>query len=509
MIAYLLGMVLGAAPATAAAATATAPPAAASVEPAGSWVVRDVTVIPADTDEVLAHRTVLIRDGKIARILPPGAVAKVKDASVVDGRGKFLVPGFVDAHLHLATEGAIRGSKDATLSGLDLGRDHRYDRQVMLSLLKAGVTGAANLGGSVSSDDDLLWLRGEIDAGRIDGPKLYVGKLINGPRAAVAAKPEGAVPASKPEAPTTAADGVTAVRRARERGYDFIKPYQFLNRETYLAVVEESKRQGFITTGHLPQLGCGTCADRDFTFAHPMTNVAHIEELARFARFGSDLAPKDIDALAQAMVDSRMSVSPGLITLKTIVGMYVQREVPPVPGEWLKLVDPVTRREWAPPANRYLSQAFRDQENADRFSAGYDFGRVLARELWKRGVGFTVGTDAPLPGLPFGVSAQQEMIELREIGLKPVEVLRAASINAHRLFDPGAGSGAVREGERANLVLLNADPLADVQNVAKIDGVFAQGRWLSMEQIDRKLAEGEAFQRDLERQLQARKPAAP
>ncbi|MGO4780437.1 hypothetical protein AB4084_33680, partial [Lysobacter sp. 2RAB21] len=111
------------------------------------------------------------------------------------------------------------------------------------------VTGAANLGGSVSSDDDLLWLRGEIDAGRIDGPKLYVGKLINGPRAAVMAKPEGAVPASKPEAPTTAADGVTAVRRARERGYDFIKPYQFLNRETYLAVVEEAKRQGFITTG--------------------------------------------------------------------------------------------------------------------------------------------------------------------------------------------------------------------------------------------------------------------
>jgi imidazolonepropionase-like amidohydrolase len=353
----------------------------------------------------------------------------------------------------------------------------------------------------------LLWLRGEIDAGRIDGPKLYVGKRINGPRAAVAAKPEDAVPASKPEAPTTAADGITAVRRARERGYDFIKPYQFLNRETYLAVVEEAKRQGFITTGHLPQLGCASCADRGFAFAHPMTNVAHIEELARVARFGTDLSPKDIDALAQAMVDSRMSVSPGLITLKTIVAMYVQREVPPVPGDWLKLVDPVTRLDWTPPANRYLSQAFRDQENADRFSAGYDFGRVLARELWKRGVRFTVGTDAALPGLAFGVSAQQEMIELREIGLTPVEVLRAASINAHTLFDPKAGSGAVREGEHANLVLLNADPLIDIHNVSKIDGVFAQGRWLSMAQIDRQLAEGEAFERELERQIQARKAA--
>ncbi|MGH8079034.1 MAG: amidohydrolase family protein, partial [Lysobacter sp.] len=173
MIAYLLGLAIGAAaPAT--------PSTAAAVEtqPAGTWVVRDVTVIPVDTDEVLAHRTVLIRDGKIAKILPQGAKAKIKDAQVVDGSGKFLLPGFVDAHVHIATEGAIRTSKDAALSALDLGTEHRYDRQIMLSFLKAGVTGAANLGGSVGSDDDLLRLRGEIDAGRFDGPKLYVGKLI-------------------------------------------------------------------------------------------------------------------------------------------------------------------------------------------------------------------------------------------------------------------------------------------------------------------------------------------
>jgi imidazolonepropionase-like amidohydrolase len=100
------------------------------------------------------------------------------------------------------------------------------------------------------------------------------------------------------------------------------------------------------------------------------------------------------------------------------------------------------------------------------------------------------------------------MIELREIGLTPVEVLRAASINAHRLFDPRAGSGAVREGERANLVLLEADPLADIQNISKIAGLFAQGRWLPMAEIDRKLAEGEGFERALEEQLRVHKSAA-
>jgi imidazolonepropionase-like amidohydrolase len=167
-------------------------------------------------------------------------------------------------------------------------------------------------------------------------------------------------------------------------------------------------------------------------FTHPLTNIAHIEELARFARIEHDLSPKDIAALAELVAASRVSVTPTLITLKTILDMYVHRQVPALPRDGGVNVDPVTRLNWMPPANRYLTQAFRDQEGADSFSAGYDFGRVLTRELWKRNVPLTVGTDAPLPGLAFGVSVQQEMIELREIGLKPVEVLRAASINAHR-----------------------------------------------------------------------------
>lgn len=480
---------------------AVAAPAAAAPRDEARWAIRDVTVIPADNDEVLRHRTVLIRDGRIARILDAGAMVRPQDGEVVDGRGKYLVPGFVDAHVHLANEGAIRASKDPALAGLSLEQGHRYDRRILLNLLRAGVTGAANLGGSAASDDNLLWLRDEIAAGRMPGPRLYVGKRINGPRAAVAAKPDGAVPASTVDAPTTAADGIAAVRRARERGYDFIKPYQFLNREAYRAVVEEAQRQGLITTGHLPELGCADCADRAFAFAHPLSNIAHSEELARYARVGSGLAPADIDALAQAVAVSGASVTPTLVTLKTIVAMYVQRAVPAVPGDWAQRVDPVTRREWNPPANRYLSEAFRAQDGADSFSAGYDFARVLTRQLWKRGVPLTVGTDAALPGLAFGVSVQQEMIELREIGLSPVEVLRAASINAHRLFDPERGRGAVREGERADLVLLDADPLADIHNVARVAGVFVRGQWWPQTRIEAALAEDAAFERGLAERL--------
>ena len=492
--------------------TANVVPAAAAESAAraparGIWLIRDVSVIPADNADVLAHRDVLVRDGRIASIVEHGKGRSPRGASPIDGRGRFLIPGLVDAHVHIATEGALRDSKNPLLSGLDTGPDHVYDRRVLLSFLKAGVTGAANLGGGANSDEDLLWLRDEIAAGRILGPRLYVAKRINGPRAEVASLRPAEVPASKPTAPTSAADGVAAVRAARERGYDFIKPYQFLNRETYQAIVDEARRQGMVTSGHLPELGCGVCADRAFAFAHPLDNIAHSEELGRYGR-QSDLAPGDIDALADLVADRKIGVTPTLITLKQIVHMYVRREVPATPGDWSALVDPVTRQDWAPAGNNYLSAKFRAQDGADTFSAGYDFSRLLTRELWKRGVPLTVGTDAPLPGLAFGVSVHQEMIELREIGLSPLEVLRAATVNAHRLFDRKGGSGAVRVGERADLVLLDADPLADIRNVARVNGVFVQGRWLPAARIDELLAESDEAMRALSRRIEARQAEA-
>lgn len=467
-------------------------------------LITEVTVIPADTDDVLDARYVLIRDGRIATIATRRPRHLKRGTVTIDGRGKFLVPGFIDAHVHIATEGAIRGSKDPTIAGLDLGDDHAYDRQVLLTLLRAGVTGAANLGGSVASDDDLLWLRGEIEAGRVQGPRLFVGKYINGPRAEVTIPRSTEVPSSSPAAPTNAADGVAAVRAARQRGYDFIKPYQFLNRETYAAIVDEARRLGMPTSGHLPELGCASCADRAFAFAHELDNIAHAEELARYGR-ESDFAPADIDTLADLVARRDIGVTPTLITLKTIIHMYTQRDVPPVPAPWNDWVDPITRLDWDAPQNRYLSEAFRRQPEAETFSAGYDFARLLTRQLWKRGVTLTVGTDAPMPGLSFGVSVHQEMAELREIGLSPLQVLRAASINARKLFAPTLGSGAVRPGELADLVLLDANPLDDIRNVAQITGVVTHGRWLSREEMDRRLAELVQHSRALQRQLQLRR----
>ncbi|MES2128390.1 MAG: amidohydrolase family protein [Pseudomonadota bacterium] len=461
----------------------TAPPA---ISKPPTLVITDVTVVPADTDEVLAHRTLTIVDGVIFRIEPANEAHIAEGVTQIDGRGKYLIPGLVDAHLHITTEASIRNDPDLKNVATRLGRKDSYNRLVLMTLLKAGVTSAFNLGGSEAGDRDLLRLRDDIAAGSILGPRLYVGKRINGPYSSVNPAELAHAPTSNVKAPWNAADGAAAVAKARADGYDFIKPYQYLNRETYTAVVGEAAKLGMLTTGHLPELGCAVCVDQAYVFAHPMNNIAHAEELQRYGQQG-ELAPSEIDRLVNMVVAARMSVTPTLVTFKSIQYQYQMRQVPTVPTHWLSRLDPASAEEWKAPLNRYLSEKFRHRDHATEFSAAYDFTRVLTRQLWKRGVMLTVGTDAPLPGLIYGYSVHQEMIELGEIGLSPFEVLRAASVNGHRLIDPRGARGAVRVGQRADLVLLDADPITDLQNISNIAGVVVNGVWLATEQINKLL----------------------
>lgn len=448
-----------------------------------SWLVTDLTVIPLmGAVQRMPGQDVLIRDGRIVRIEDHAAANGTHDATPIDGHGKFLVPGFVDAHAHLATDADLGEGETRRDLPTTPGDAHAYDRLVLLMYLRAGVTGVANLGGSESNDRHLLWLRGEIANGRMPGPTLYVGKRINGQWKDVSAD-RSDVPASSVERPMTARDARKAVRKARALGYDFIKPYQHLNREAYLAVVQEVRQLGFLTTGHLPELGCAVCVDQATAFAVPMDNIAHSEELSRYG-LAYQLSPGGIEALVAQVASSGISVTPTLVTQKAIVSMYADREVMQPPAGWADLVDPVTRREWSSPRNRYLSAKFRAQTGAELFPAMYDFSRLLTRELWKRGVPLTVGTDAPMPGLAFGISVQQEMLELGKLGIPSADVLKAASTNADALFRPDRQPQGIRVGAAANIVMLDADPLEDIHNISSIAGVFANGHWLTTRQLD-------------------------
>jgi imidazolonepropionase-like amidohydrolase len=463
-------------------------------------VISDVSVIPVDTNEVLSHRAVVIRNGVVAAIVPTSSAEIPADATVVDGTGKFLIPGLVDSHAHITPLDARISNGDRALVRLrdQAGPPYPYDSRVLRGFVAAGVTTVIHMGGG---GDTVLRLRDLTAAGKIVGPRLIVGKLIDGPAEAVLPALNKTPPASSMAHPTTAADGRAAVLDAKTAGYDFIKAYQHLNRATYDAIVGTARSQGMPVWGHLPELGCPDCVDIGHPFEVPMDNIAHAEELGRYA-MQSGFDPGQLFFLAGLVRKSGMALTPTLITSRTIAALYRDRELHLPPQEVLRYVDPLTLRSWQPARVRYLSDSFRQQPDIDKYPAEIDFSRVLVRLLWRQGVVLTVGTDAPtVPGLTCGFSVWTEMRELRAIGLSPLEVLRAATVNAHHLMRDPDGAGVVRVGSPADLLLLDGNPLEDISNVEHLRGVILKGRWLSAADIERAMDDNLSYYQRIDRLL--------
>ena len=454
--------------------------------------ITDVTVIPMDKELYDEHQMVTIRDGVIVSIAPLATSPRNPAGTMVDGRGKFLIPGLVDAHVHIKPLRASLESSDTRFKSLssELQPSHPYDSRVLFAYLREGVTTVFHLGGG---GPDVLELRELIRRGSILGPHLVVGKLIDGPPEAVVESLHKQPPPSSIDQPETAADGRAAVEAAVADHYDFIKSYQHLNQETYDAIEDAAHATHLITMGHLPEIGCPSCVSREHPFMNPMNDIAHAEELGRYA-MQNDLDPGELVVLTDWMLRAHSMLTPTLMTTRRIVYMYLHRHVPPVPEDVLSTLDPITLDSWQPEHTRYLTEAFRTQAGIDRYPAGFDFDRVLTRKLFRSGVPVLVGTDAPtVPGIAPGYSVHQEMLELNSLGLTPYQVLRAATVTPHELIRDDDRAGLVKGGQRADLLLLNSNPLDDIRNARDIAGVIINGRWLSALQIKKQTQEDIAY----------------
>jgi imidazolonepropionase-like amidohydrolase len=455
-------------------------------------IINDVTVIPMDEESLEQHQSVTIRDGVIVNVSGQAVGPSGANALVVDGRGKYLIPGLVDAHAHVIPLRAAleHGADRSSRLRSEIQPTHPYDSRVLFAYLREGVTTVFHLGGGGT---DVLELRDMIERGTLLGPRLVVGKLIDGPPEAVVEYLHKSPPPSSVEHPQTAADGRVAVERAIADHYDFIKSYQHLNQETYDAVEEAAHAAHLITMGHLPEIGCGTCVSREHPFLVPMNDIAHAEELGRYA-MQNDLDPGDLPVLSEWMLRAHSMLTPTLISTRAILYMYLHRHVPPLPEEALATVDPMTLHAWQPEHTRYLTAAFRSQPGIERYPAGFDFDRVLTRKLFRSGVPLLVGADAQtIPGLAYGYSVHQEMLEFSALGLTPYQILRAATVTPHELIGDSDRAGLIRTGHRADLVLLNTNPLIDIRNARDIAGVVVDGRWLSARQLQEKTQENIAY----------------
>lgn len=419
------------------------------------YVITNVNVITMlSPDSVINNAMVVIKNNRIESI--NGVIPD--DAQLIDGKGKWLMPGLIDMHVHVPTDVGPFGPKLPT-QGAVLFMDLQ---DYMLLDIANGVTTIFEL----SARAEHFGQRNEIGKGTVIGPRMALAAMIDGG--------EG-----QGRRVNTPEDGRQAVRSAKAEGYEFIKVYAYLNIKTYKAIVDEANKQGLKTIGHIPDAFRGKLKG---AFVPGFGMVAHAEELTNYA---VDYSEAEARKMAQLLKANGTWLSPTLTTMERILGQVKSLdELKALPS--LIYVHPLLQSKWLT-ANKYNKMS--SPEEIAHFENYVKFNLLLVKACKEAGVPIVAGTDAGTSGVVAGFAMHDELELLVKAGLTPQEALMASTFLSAQWLGIDKELGTVEEGKLADLILLDENPLIDIRNTRKIAGVFVNGRWLSKANTDAMLSD--------------------
>lgn len=436
-----------------------------------------VTIIDVETGARRADQTLIVKDGKISKLGAAGAVAAPKDSEIVDGAGKYLIPGLWDMHVHSH-------------------REARWKYHYPL-FLAHGVLGVRDAGSHLGSALAAMeWTKENPIAPHI----VWGSPIIDG-------------------APQINSFGLSAedaaaaralVREMKKYGFDFVKAYDRLTPEAYHAMADEAKKQKIPLEGHVPlsltphdvvaagqsvidhlTLVVEGCSPEALALIH-----AEYEKAPREAESLDFLMDeKIVDAFADVdMADCKPLfeefAANGVWHVPTLIQMYgffradepeissdprIDFTTPALAAEWKEWSETADRRELATGKKAFAAQM-----------------RSI-RALKDAGVGLLAGTDASSESYVFaGGGVHDELKLMVDAGLSPLEALQTATINPLLYLGRTKDAPVISKGEAADLVLLDADPLSDIANTTKISGVFAHRDYFDRSELDALLEDAKA-----------------
>ena len=432
-------------------------------------VITHVTLIDGTGGPARSDIAVVVRDSIIQRIVSSAEYKPRAGARVVDGRGKFLLPGFIDMHAHVNVGPEHLNTRTNQMRG-------EYDPQVprvsLGSLLHFGITTIRDPGGLT---EHAVATRDSVARGLIEGPRMFVaGSVIDQTDA-----PGLVATVHSPE------EVRAEVRRQIAAGVDYIKLYATLTPPMVEAGIQEAHAGGRRAIGHL-FLTSWSDAARDgidgllhvvpssplllppsqrAAFRQGIHNTRFMFQWFEYVNYASP----EIDSLVTLMVRRRIEHDG---TLATFEAMAWGDSARITSSSDLAYSAPSLVRNWS---EFTLTQGW---TKADYDSARMVWPKVLQFEklLYDRGVFVTVGTDANNPWTAPGASYARELELLVAAGIPPLQVLRLATHNGAEALGILDRVGTIAPGKRADLVLLDADPLADIGNTRRIALVIANGR---------------------------------
>jgi Amidohydrolase family len=445
------------------------------------YAITHVTVINPGTGNPQPDRTIVVSGYTITAVVPSTEFKPTASVRLIDGHGKFVIPGLWDMHMHFR----------------DVGRDLKMD-------IANGVIGLRNMGGVAS---EVLPLRDAIAQGKRVGPKIVAcGPIIDGPNSW--SNPQFTISVK------TADEARTTVDSLKQQGADCIKVYDALSRDSYFAIIDEAKKLGVPVVGHLPsaisvreasQAGQRSLEHGIALAGGSTVEAAYIQrrlDLSAFleamrtknfglipAKIASDEAMM-LDQFSQERADETYSLlarnstfmTPTLVTQRALTfADDLDKEKDPrmqyVSAEELN---------WWKPENGMLTK-YRTPEYIVMRKREYDLLLKEVHRAQTMGVHLLAGTDITIPFTYPGFSLHDELALFVKAGLTPSQALETATTNPALLLGLSKGWGRVSQGYVANFVLLNADPLKDISNTKKIDAVVLNGEFWDRAQLDEML----------------------
>jgi imidazolonepropionase-like amidohydrolase len=415
----------------------------------------NVTVIPMDRERTLQGQTVVVREGRIAQIGAARSVKTPQDAVRVDGTGKYLMPGLAEMHGHLPPADTPRNVVE----------------NILFLYVANGVTTVRGMLG----DSHHLEVRREIADGKLLGPKLYV-----------------AGPAFSGKSAPSVEIAQKMVREQKSAGFDHLKIQEGLKREVYDAVVAAAREAGISFAGHVPnEVGVPHALDvRQKSIDHLDNYIDAVEASDSPAR-GADpptrarwlvfhLDQSKIAPLAKRTRESGVWMVPTMALWEIFSGDEKVESLLERPE--LKYMPKQMVDQWAAAKRKMLA-------NTDPKSGAkvIEFRKKMLGALHEAGAKIALGTDSPQIFSVPGFSIHREMPIMIAAGMKPFDVLESGTRNVAEYFGTLKQTGTVETGKRADLILLEANPLTDVANVSKRAGVMVNGKWLPESEIRARL----------------------
>ena len=440
---------------------------------AAGLLLRSVNIVDVKSGEILARRSVLIQGTRIEAISP--VIRPPRGVQVIDGRGRYLIPGLWDMHVHLW-----------------------YKQNQFPMYLAWGVTGVRDMGSTL---ERVKQWRARIKSGGLLGPHIETcGPPVDGG------------PSGDPKLPVivvrTPDDARTAYDHLeQDLNVDFVKILSSVPREAYFALVERARQWGLPVAGHLPpevtvdeaitarQNSIEHLSGVILACSSEERNIRRLRSLAIERKDAKALAgyaeralvtfdPTRAGTLFERMARFSCYQVPTLVMLRRLT--YTDADEV-VRDPRLKYIPAEIRKSWEDPrvAKKAISEA-----TVGLLQSQYDRSAWIVEQMQRQGVPLMAGTDTGDPFTFPGYELHRELQLLVKAGLTPIEALRAATITPAKYLDADESLGLVAAGKIADLVLLDGDPLKDIRNTMKISGVILGGKYLSRAKLDSMLMAG-------------------